>query len=157
MWLFVFENSLVNIASFKMVSNIIGEITYLEVESFYSAIIFHRILWYGWAFLEMESLNICHSVVYMDYGDEVTHISLRVIPCIHMNKVDVYNSTFISWKFCAPLECLYSTSDPVTVDTSVKWLQKYHCISERLCISQYTEKVMFMVSTIQQLLEHLKK
>ena len=76
-----------------MISNLVAEIPSPVVDSFDSATNFHHHVWYGLACIEVESLHICYSVIYMDGGAELTHISLSVISIMHINIVDVYNST----------------------------------------------------------------
>ena len=59
------------------------------VEPFDIAISFNHLVCYGLSYLVVESLHICHSVIYTAGGDEVTHISLRVIYRMHTQIVDV--------------------------------------------------------------------
>ena len=98
-------------------------------------------MWYGWAIFGLESLNICHSVIYPADRSEITRISLSMKYRIRINIVDVYHSIYPAWNFCDHLEYIDFTQDSVEVDTSVKWLKTYHFMSERLSKSQGIDKV----------------
>ena len=108
MWLFICEKILINFSYLHMVYNLMKEISYLLADLFDSAIIFNHLVWYVWAWLEVEYLHICHSVVYMADGAEETHISLSMISRMFMNRFDVYYSTFqhtffvLPWNFLMP-------------------------------------------------------
>ena len=78
--------------SFLLMFNLIVDIPSILVDSFDSEIIFHHLVWYGWACLEVESLYICHSMVYPSYEAE-EHISLSMISRIHTNVVNLTSSS----------------------------------------------------------------
>ena len=72
-----------------MISNLIVEIRYLSVDSFDSAVGFHYKVWYGQERFGVELLHICHSVVYLADGSEITHISISGISRMRAKILDV--------------------------------------------------------------------
>ena len=50
----------------QMISYLVVDTLFLLVDPFESAMDFHYLVWYGQASFGVESLHICHSVVYTE-------------------------------------------------------------------------------------------
>ena len=95
MWLFICKNSLVHFSSLEMASNLICIYNISSGWVTWHCNKLHHLVWYGWAYLEVEYLNICHSMVYTDDWAEVTHCLEKLVINLQMHTQSVQEG---KWK-----------------------------------------------------------